>query len=519
MFLNGIIKKDNFSKAMNYILIAFLIIQPIFDLKVFYNSISTLIRVIIIGILFLFYFFQDKNKKKYLLFIYPLILLIYIVFHHINANHFTSLVPGNFNYSLKKELLYFIKMLAPFVLIYALYVSNINKEKIIKIIKYIVLIIGLIIIVSNIFMFSYSSYNDQKIKGNFFTWFNNSNNYTYQELSSKGLFEFANQISAILLMFLPFVIFSALEKKSFLNIFTLIINIFSLFLLATKVAVFGVFIVFVYTVFIYVFKNIFIDKNKKIIKLLYVPLIIFVLYVLILPINPSFKRIDETKTIEASSDITNNEDINVDNYLNNNEKNNVLENEKTENIEEIENIKNENISKINYIEQNYEKKEIKKEFILERYPYKYDPDFWINILNEPRFKRVDYRFIEESMIKRVIEINNNKLDILFGITNTRVQNIFNIEKDFVVQYYALGIVGLILILIPYFVLLFNYLIKLVKIVKNKFKNIDNTNLISFITILMTFAISYYSGNMLNSLSFTVYFVLLFKLLISDEKKA
>ena len=496
MFFQDFLKKENFQKAINFILVAFLIIQPIFDLKIFYNSISTLIRVLIIGILFLFYFFKDKNKKKYLLLIYPLILIIYIFFHHINCIHFTSLVPGDFNYSLKKEILYFVKMIAPFLLIYSLYISKIKKETILQVMKYIVLIIGLIIIISNIFCFSYSSYNDQIIKANFFNWFNNSNNYTYQELSSKGLFEFANQISAILLMFLPFSLFSVLEKKSFINIFTLIVNTFSLFLLGTKVAVFGVFIVFAYTIFIYVFKKLIIDKNKISIKILSIPLIIFILYTVILPINPSFKRIDETKTIEASSDIS----------VSNN-----IENVSTNNIESVNNIAN--LSNLEYIEQNYEEKEIKKEFVLERYPYTYDPDFWFSILNEPRFKRVDYRFLEESMIKRVVEINNNKFDILFGISNTRVQNIFNIERDFVVQYYALGIIGLVLIFIPYFILLFNYLIK---IIKNKFKYLNIINILSFITIIMIFAISYYSGNMLNSLSFTIYFALLFKFLIFNK---
>ena len=204
MTFQNIIKKDNFLKIINFILIAFLLIEPVFDLKIFYNSISTLIRVIVFGILFLFYFFIiDKNKKKYLLLIYPFLLIIYIFFHHINAMHFNSLVPGNFNYSLQKEILYFVKMTVPFILIYILYVSQIDKNKIINVIKYIVLIMGLIIIISNIFGFSYSSYNDLPIKANFFKWFNHDNNYTYQDLSSKGLFEFANQISAVLLMFMP----------------------------------------------------------------------------------------------------------------------------------------------------------------------------------------------------------------------------------------------------------------------------------------------------------------------------
>jgi hypothetical protein len=49
----------------------------------------------------------------------------------------------------------------------------------------------------------------------------------------------------------------------------------------------------------------------------------------------------------------------------------------------------------------------------------------------------NHRYVEKAMVKRVIEINNSKMDALFGITNTRLQNIFNIEQDFIVQYYAL----------------------------------------------------------------------------------
>ena len=90
-----------------------------------------------------------------------------------------------------------------------------------------------------------------------------------------------------------------------------------------------------------------------------------------------------------------------------------------------------------YIENNYENKQIHKQFIFENYPYKYDPEFWYEFLQEDISRTTDYRYIELSMIKRVVEINNNPLDKWLGITNTRLQNIFNIEKDFVVQYYAL----------------------------------------------------------------------------------
>lgn len=97
----------------------------------------------------------------------------------------------------------------------------------------------------------------------------------------------------------------------------------------------------------------------------------------------------------------------------------------------------ENDFMIKYIENNYEDKQLNKQFLFNNYPYQYDPEFWYNLLQNDIFLITNYRYIELSMIRRVVEINNNPMDKWFGITNTRLQNIFNIEKDFVVQYYAL----------------------------------------------------------------------------------
>ena len=72
------IKQLKLNNIIEKLLIAFLIIQPVFDLKIFYNSISTLIRVIIIFAFFVYYFIKSKNNKKYFLFIYPLLINLII---------------------------------------------------------------------------------------------------------------------------------------------------------------------------------------------------------------------------------------------------------------------------------------------------------------------------------------------------------------------------------------------------------------------------------------------------------
>lgn len=428
-------KKLKENNAINNVLILFLIIQPLFDIKIFYNSISTLIRVIIIFALFLYYFFIKKEnsntflcgKKKYFLLIYPILIGIYFIFHQINAINFHSLVPGDFNYSMIKEALYFVKMLSPFLLIYCIYKAELSHETIINIMKSLILIIGLVIILSNIFVISYGSYSDSIIKANFFEWFNNNSKYTYKDLASKGLFEYGNQISAILIMFLPFSIYLFSKKHTALNFITLIVDIFALALLCTRVSVIGVFIVFIYTAFAYSFVYIVSKKRFNIKRVLPICLVLLV-YSSLLPINPMFNRINERQTV-------------IDTFKE--EEKNQTSQDLDDSHESITPSQEESdsdtnyIYKLNYINEHYLEKELHEQFFIENYPYQYDTDFWYDFLQKDISLTTNYRYVELCMVKRVVEINNNKMDKWFGITNTRLQNIFNIEKDFVVQYYAL----------------------------------------------------------------------------------
>lgn len=72
-----------------------------------------------------------------------------------------------------------------------------------------------------------------------------------------------------------------------------------------------------------------------------------------------------------------------------------------------------------------------------------------------------------------------------------------------------GIIGTILVFAPYFVLIGLYAYK---VLKSKFRCVNIINLLAVITIIFIFGIAYMSGNLFNSLSFTIYFTLLFALL-------
>lgn len=377
------------------------------------------------------------------------------------------------------------------MLIYSLYKAKLSKKDVKLIITTLVLIISLIIIISNFCGFSYGNYSSMKIEANFFKWFDSDSNYSYLDLASKGLFEYGNQIGAVLIMCLPFAIYWVFKKFNFLNCFTLICNIFALILLCTRVAVLGVIIVFVYTIFAILFVA-FIQKQKFKIKP-YIPICsILVVYVALLPINPMFNRLEERATVIDTFDEA---DIIIP------------EKPVSDDSEDPDALTSEYMKK--YIEANFRTKNIHPQFIYENYPYEHDPEFWYNLMQNDMTLLTDYRFIETSMVKRVVEINNNPMDKLFGITHTRVQNIFNIEKDFVVHYYSLGIIGTFIVLAPYFILIGIFAIN---VLKSKFKDLTVTNGISGITLVFALGIAYMSGNLLNSLSFTLYFALLFYLL-------
>ena len=486
-------KQNNCYSIIQSMLVIFLCIQPIFDVKLFYNSIGTMIRVVIISLMFLYCFYKNKDKNR--IYIYVFALAIYIVFHHWNATSFASMEIERFKYSFFKESMYFLKMITPYMLIYVLHSLKLSNKTSFTIVKVIILIMGGTIILSNIFVISYGSYSDTKIQGSFFSWFNKENTDTFKNLASKGFFEFANQISAVLLMFLPFSIYNTYKNLKISEILILSINLFSLMLLGTRVAVFGVVIVFMYTIIISLFEAKVLKKDSnKTIKLI-LPISILIVYIGLLPINPVFDRINEMNNqVDLQAKVVK-ETIADD-----------LENQ----TEWIKESKEE--QEIKYILNNYKEKQIYEQFIFHSYPYQYDTEFWLQIFEEDISLRTNYRYLEKEMIKRVVKINNNYFDKLFGITNTRIQNIFNIEQDFVMQYYALGIVGVFLIFLPYFLHVFYYAyINL----RTKLSNCNTIDMVSFTTIIFTFCISYYSGNLLNSLSFSIYFSLLYGFLTGD----
>lgn len=462
--------KNLFSKEklVNYVLI-FYVLSILLDLHVFYNSISTLIRVGIITILFLIIFFRYATKKEQkILLVYFGTLATYILFHI--ANTFNFEIPFFLDYDTLPELLYFVKMAMNVLLIFVVYKLDIDKKNFYKVISISAFLISGSIIVCNLFKIGYTSYDFNQITYNIIDWFK-TDNVAFAASSSKGYFHLTNQISAILILYLPLLLIKLKEKIKLINIINIMMVIISLYMLGTRVSSYSPFIILILTFIIYVINSIIEGEFKKVYALLIVifTMISYGLYSFcpLLSRNVLYDSMfnPEASEEEVSESVTENKPIN-----------------EMTNEEFREYLTNFNIS---------------PDFYNSHYPLEQDRKFYEYYVSLGTTKINDIRFLETEIIKRVKNLNDNYLDTFFGLGYDRVINIFNIESDYIMQYYSIGIIGCILILgVNILLLVYMYF----KTLFNLKRYFTFENIMIMFTSTYFLATTYFTGNVLNSIS-------------------
>lgn len=450
--------KENLKKLT----LVFLFLMPFSDYIYFFSKITTLIKIIIILIIFLLtiYLYKDSRKNLKKLLIYYSLAIIYLFFNYLHSKNFISYDPNNFNYNFFNETLTIIKLMMPITLIYSLYYQKFNKKDSLFIIKSWVLIIGLTIIITNIFKISLGSYSDATINYNIFEW-HKGLYYIYS--SSRGLFKYANQEALIMLVLLILEIYETIKTNK-KNIIYILILMFAMLMLGTRVSSIGGLLILI-SCFIIYFIFVLFKKEKYNSNIFYLLIPIFI-WLFILPISPYSNR---------------NVELNKPPVINNISPNDNTNKEKKE------------LSKTEYIDSYHNDEKLPKVFYTKYYSYEYDSDFWYDFVKNTPDKNINYRYIEEKIIERVEEVNNNYLDVFLGISNSRIQNIVNIEKDYVEQYYAFGIIGLIILLFIYPLM---FILSLIKFIKDR--NYDN--FILSLTMFLWLVVPYLTGNIINSLT-------------------
>ena len=531
---------DKVEKVKYWLLMLFIMIQPLLDIYYLYTdkivniigfSPSTIIRILITFVLVLLTLISLKDKKKWILALsYISVAIIYTAVHILNARNFHSVVPGNFGYSNIQELFYIIRLMIPMCILFITYNLNLETEDFSNVIRILLVLIAGSIVVTNILNISLNSYTNEVIKSNIFGWFNGAyDKYNYSSLASKGFFNFANQIAVILVLLLPIIMAIYNNNKQNKDLIITIVTIISMIMLGTKVALYGAIIEVGILICVLIFTRVF-KKENTINKKNFMLVGLCLITILgLLPKSPAlnrelvakYVRINNSK-VEIKGVNENSKDENIENKEHDNTPPKKLNNHQLEDNKELENtdlnsLENKNTNKltpsksnkkemIEYIENNYQALMVNEQFIKQSYPYQYDPEFWVEIINLPVVERLNWRNIEQKMLQRVMDKNNNPMDKFFGLTFSRTQNIFNLERDFLSQYYSIGILGVIIFLGPYVILTLLCGIKMLFNFKYKFSVINSLLAIS---ILLSLALSYYSGNVLDSL--TVMIILSFML--------
>ena len=516
--ISNFITKHN---LVEKILLLFLIIQPLLDfyflfdenyIGLFSFSPATIVRVVGIFIICLLFLLSNKNTKEYkYLFIYGALVILYAIFHHLNALHFTNYYDGyDFGYNLLSEIFYIIRMLLPLSIIYVSWHYNFDDKKIEKILTYLIVIICGSIVVTNLLKISLGSYSNEPIKGNIFCWFQeNQCNLDYYGLASKGFFHSPNSLASLFVLLTSVMYYIFIKNSNIKNGLLLILTFLGTFMLGTKVSTYGFTIITILAFIIYLFFTLIKKEVKYKNSVLLFLILMIGVTIYTIPSSPAASRTSVEQENIAEYEEKNKEIFarnyaeiykNVEQkYRDKKGINGEVDKSLEEMFKELtKEEKNELL--LDFIANNYDFYHINPQFIIVSYPYEYDVEFWFNIMNMSLTERTNFRYVEELMLKRVKEINNNKYDDYFGITFARMGQIFDLEKDFVSQYYTLGILGLILLIMPYVFITLICIIKILLDMKNK---LNLKNVFYLLGIGISLCAAYYSGNVLDILIVTI----------------
>jgi len=510
------LKQKKLYNALNNILMIFLVIQPFLDvymalvgekLDIFGISVVTILRTLFATVMFVIVIISQIKYKYHIKYIwvilgYLLVVVVYTILHHINIVNFNGYFITEGIYSAITELFYVLRLVIPILLIYIVIITRPCKKELIKVVLSAVIIISVVIIATNIFKVSFASYSQTNkiIKYNVIDWFT-KDSLSYEDTLSKGFFVSANQIGALLVFFLPIVIYHTLKENKWYLYLILLAQIVSMVLVGTRVANYGWILVSIAMIIMYIILH-FTKKHKLSLQPLIWFAIILEISSLLYIYSPAHTRIFAS-TYEGmySKEMEENEEVE---FLSIQDFNEVLQSK--DKMQEYLGKQSNNLvvdAKTKYISETYKYHYITNKYILEIYPYEDDLDFWLGIFEQPISVKGDNRERQVAIIKRIKANNNNEImDTLFGMGATPLNSRgYMIENDLISHYYNLGIIGIILFVAPF---VFGICYSLYKNRKN-ITNIVNVEFAVFVlAILMAYFIGYFAGHVIDEYIISIY---------------
>lgn len=467
------------------ILLIFMVIQPFLDSYILYSdevinffgfSPTTILRFTLLGIIFLMLFFGNflEKENKYL-WIYGIIVAIYTLIHHIVCIGIDDTVLYNsLKYNLIKELFYLLRLIYPILLSYIVYLIKPSKKDFKFVIQGATIVLSSILTLMNLFLIAKTSYFNNYIAGNLFDWFTSKNISRYL-LASKGWFNSANQIGGLLLLLVPINFYYATNSLKIKDIIIFLFLILSCYIIGTRVSCVAISLVLIALgVSFYIFK--FFKKEQIIRREIIVTLIITLFFLFIFNYAP----------------IVNLSGSNLASLLHLNQV--IEENSNKELViltPEYDGGDVCSFLKITSTNEAYYK---------DLYPCEDNLDFWTNYVKIGYYKYIDNRLMEDLITKDIYKkIKSPKVN-LFGMSRSRFENAkIYLEKDIVVHYFTIGLIGIVVFILPYFIIC-----AWIGTKKLFTKSLNFWDMCLISSILLPLVASYLTGHIVDELIVTLY---------------
>lgn len=416
----------------------FLVLQPVIDIyRTFWGdtlsvgpfAIEEFINLGMLGFLFIVALLQAVHRKqgKSLLpyGLYFGLIAIYLVLHCANILQFDQSIFPSAAIDLLTECYYiFRSYLCPLLLMFLFWKNGMEDLLFARTIKLIVCIISGIIVVTNLLGISLVAYSGEnhQIAGSIFSWPTLTTSMTEGELAmytSKGWFQSANQISALLFSLCPIIVKEVIKKPSWGNSLLLALQVVSMAMLGTRTASLGcILVILAMTLVLLALHILHLEPIRKV-RIFPILLLIVLLGSLLSYYSPGqlSKRLNEQEAVVERPA-----------------------------AEEAKPSGQNPASLADYLDE-YAYNYYINDWFLEIYPVSEDEPFWKEVISRDRTLNMDNRSFKIEMLQRIKERNAHTDDTLYGFGYT--SNVPYTERDYVYQYYIFGILGILLLMGPF----------------------------------------------------------------------
>lgn len=470
---------EKLNKINKKLLVIFFMIQPILELilSVFKDdsfqiagmSIATLIRYGLLAVIIGMAVIANLKRKSTKLFIGSIIIYaVYIILHYWNSRSDNpTFLEKAVNHGFIGIAMYISKFVVPMCIIYLVYILRFSYKDLKISVLFVASFVALVIIITNLLGIDYVAYSFEEnppLAANILKWFDKD--FLYDEwrlLTSRGLYPSGNELSSLFALLLPIVTWIALKEKKNWYFSVIGIQMIAMLLVGTRISVYGAIILPIATFMIWLLDS-FINKKKIDKRKIICFVIVAVIFGVFFKFSPFMNRI---KVGEGG----------VNKFVEEKKK------------EEIEFSEEDDTPEKRFIKENYNKELIPYEILVNGYNYLEHPDFWVHIINDVDISdRNNARKLKTLILNDIEEEKAGNLDKFVGIGEMAVYP----ERDFVAQYYYIGVMGIVIFLLPY--LLVFLLSGSYNFIKLFGKQIDGIQVVLLFAVLFIIGTAYMAGH-------------------------